>query len=258
MTVQEAQGILKLNGAAGEDEIRRSFQTLYSEFEARASNAPTDALRGSYRGRLESVQSAYRLLSGSRESARSADLPALEPPKLKPTPAALLAHNTLLHPPESGLADKEAGEGAGSWIPWVVAIVLFGLSIYLGIGWQSEIVQRPPDLSGRVAELEGLLENGVLEIENRSGTPLEIVALTVCWRAKDGLRTFNSSRFGWPTWTVPAGGRRKLDYVSGLETKWDGSVLFYSMSIRQAGREWLVSGPWSEVKGERLRLALAD
>lgn len=92
---------LDLATDASEDQIRRRYQELYSEFQIRLTNAPTQDLKATYERRLNELRGAAEILLPQAASG-TRDLPALEPVEAGPDPVATAAATEPGAPPSAG------------------------------------------------------------------------------------------------------------------------------------------------------------
>ncbi len=94
-----------------------------------------------------------------------------------------------------------------------------------------------------------LLTNSKFMVCNVTSQPFQIVHLASVWRdPQDHWQTFNSDFHGYKNWTVQPGERLPVTFDSTNQGSWDGSVLFYAVSIQLPDRTGTVmlAGPWSE------------
>jgi hypothetical protein len=79
MSREAAEERLQLPPRATPDQIRKQYQTLYSEFQVRVTNAPTPTLRRRYEEQLREVQEAYDLLGAGDAHAAAGVSPRAAP-----------------------------------------------------------------------------------------------------------------------------------------------------------------------------------
>ncbi|MGH9379252.1 MAG: FHA domain-containing protein [Thermoanaerobaculia bacterium] len=108
---------LDLANDASEDQVQRRYRELYSEFQIRLTNAPTQDLKGTYERRLNELRAAAGILL-PRSAAGSRDLPALEPIAAGPEAGAATAGKE-----EPAMAAAQApGGSAASAVPPAAAV----------------------------------------------------------------------------------------------------------------------------------------
>lgn len=92
---------LDLATDASEDQIRRRYRELYSEFQIRLTNAPTQDLKATYERRLNELRGAAEILL-PQAAGGTRDLPALEPVEAGPDAVATAAGTEPGAPPSAG------------------------------------------------------------------------------------------------------------------------------------------------------------
>jgi hypothetical protein len=97
---------------------------------------------------------------------------------------------------------------------------------------------------------ERILLTGKLEVCNRSSKAVRVESVAVMYRESDGkMKTVHSGTFGYPSWTVQAGGRTRLQVLRGGADDWDGSASFYAIQLIYEGAEpFIVTGLLSDTK----------
>lgn len=95
MTRTEALEALELPATATAAEIERAYERIYTDFQIRLDNAPTDRLRERFRDRMRTLEQAYALLrrdAAGPEHAPDRDLPGSEPTRGTGTTGAAGGH----------------------------------------------------------------------------------------------------------------------------------------------------------------------
>jgi hypothetical protein len=120
-------------------------------------------------------------------------------------------------------------------------------------------VEAQANMAAQASSLT-LAENGRMKVCNTSSRPVEIRQLGVgYWDLKGHLQTFESSHVLRQGWTVASDSEQNLSWTpadSGQHPGgWDGSVLFYFLDIEQQGKQYILSGTWSDVDHGCLAIA---
>jgi hypothetical protein len=117
---------------------------------------------------------------------------------------------------------------------------------------------KQKQLAEEASGWRSILASGPLQICNRSSGPLKVTAVMAMYLRPSGQRVYvHSGSFGYPAWTVAAGGRVRLDIIRGRADDWDGTASVYAVQVQYAGVEpFIVSGLWSDLRDGCLNLSL--
>ena len=118
--------------------------------------------------------------------------------------------------------------------------------------------QKQQQLTVDAARLRALFGSGPLQVCNRSTGPLKVTSVMVMYLRASGERAYiHSGSFGYPEWTVNAGGRQRLDIIRGRADDWDGTAALYAIQVSYRGSEpFVVAGLWSDLRDGCVNLSL--
>ena len=272
MTKDEAAAILGVQVTASAADVRRRFEELYNDFQIRLTNAPTPNLKKAYQKNLQDLRAACESLAPGAVADPVPDLPASEPvDDIGVEPMRTRRHPpAVTRAPVSVQAPAEQGLPRSTIIVGVIAVILAAALSFLGLRWfdtQGKLtaLQNKADkqeatlkeLGVAAAGMTELLQNGQVEVCNRSSKPLRVTAVASVYKDKGGrLRTVHSGFYGWPTWQIQRGGRARLEIVQQQDTVWDGASIFYALEIDYGGDSYLAAGMWRDVKDRCLAVNL--
>jgi hypothetical protein len=261
MTREQASALLDVSPEVGAEELRRRYETLHNDYQVRLTNAPTPNLKKAYQKNLQELREACETLHPGFVIAAAPDLPSVEPVQTS-APVA------VARPRPGSLRQAEKVETDGGWprstmfagAAAVVVLALGSLFLVLWLGARqreselatvaSKQTATVKALEARVAADDHILQNGKLEVCNRSTKSVEIASAVVMYRESDGkMKTVHSGSYGYPTWTIQASARGRIQVLRGQPDDWDGSAAFYALQVIYQGAEpFVVTGLMSEAK----------
>jgi hypothetical protein len=285
--------VFDLPAGSSEEQIRKRYQELFSEYQVRLTNAPTPKLKEKYNQRLEELRAAFAELVPDAAGALATDLPSAKPVDTpKAEPAEPVTPPAGASPPPQAVAPSQGAEPApakekqplpkSALVMAGLGVLALGLAVtmlvlFLGarktkadlivaldeksqsiVRMQQEIVERQTNLEELQAGKVTLLENRPFKVCNLSTEgELRILWLAAAYiDAEDEMASFDSASVGYPRWTLNAGGSMKFDLVRDDRVIWDGSALFFSMLFKHRGKEYFRSGAMQNVPDDCYMLAL--
>ncbi len=277
-----ALALLELPAGASREQIQKRYQELYSDFQVRLTNAPTADLKKKYTQKLAELRDAFELLVPPASPSVIGHLPAAEPiegaAEAAPPPVAPAARAAAAPAVAAAAVKPEAGPRRRG-IPASTLIVLaLGLVAMHATGaffvlWQAaakteralaaevatkqeaiaamqaRIPQAQKELEALKAGRMPLAENKGFKVCNGSGGELWVIWIHSAWLDESGqFRSFNSADVGYPQFPIAGGGTGTFEWVSGDTVVWDGSSVFFALSMIYRGQEYFRSGSVSQLE----------
>jgi pSer/pThr/pTyr-binding forkhead associated (FHA) protein len=268
---EEAAEMLGVQVGASPYEIKERYEELSRDLQLKLANAKTPVLKSTYERNLASLRKAFNVLSPEASPLdHLADLPSAQPVvgpdlleseeerkagEVPPLPEAAHAKGASVLPPATSV--------------FVFAATGF-IALYAFFALSAQKHQKDIKKMEEGAELQnlrqaavkyelaailqknGALRNGKLKLCNKSGSPLTINWLGAMYVAKEDLpsiadhklaeeasgyrlTTYNSQFCGRDYKLVLEPGAERVVELSSQESRcaWDGSALFYALSLRR-------------------------
>ena len=275
MTREEAFTILGLPSNSGEEQIKRKYGESYNDYQIRLTQAPTPNLKKLYQKNLQELNDAMEILVQGSSTGMVKDLPGSAPVfdqsfGAPSAPTQSFQHSGMKK--ETPKAAKKAAETDGKFKKWFKITLVAGV-LFLSVGalatiqWleaKKNVDALTADLASKDAVLKAAAtemdyfkknyENGVFKIKNFGSSPLTVKWVIVTYRNPKGeLVKFQQML----NLVINPGSEKKLEYVEGSETIWDGSVSSYACDIEYAGGIMHQAGVWSQdIRDGYLKLSL--
>jgi hypothetical protein len=267
MTREEAADLLNVQVNASLDEVKKRYQDLFTDFQIRLTNAPTPNLKKTYQKNLQEFLDACTLMYPGLV-LETQDLPSSQPSNFEiASPVSTIkkekvgAASTRKHVPKA-IQTEYTGFPISSFLILSAAILFAAMTAFVSLRWyradvqEAKLEQTAQAQAKALAEYEQLFKkglapfkNGKFSVCNDSSKEMKINALTVAYIDREGnLKGFNSTYYNWLSWVIPPGRSQNFEYVKGMETVWDGSVLFYTMYVNYKGNDYFISEPWANVR----------
>lgn len=255
MTKDEAYILLNVNSNSSTTEIEEAYKKFYSDYQIRLTNAPTPNLKRLYQKNLNDLELAYNVFKNPTDNNHG-ELPSSQP---------VLEYTKSIQPEvnsqkiekkeissNSKLQGSEKTKSSGNskiliflFIFTLAASVLFGILFFQQNG-SFEKVKASHDRSIIVNDslMKALspFKNGKFVLKNGGTRPFLLEDYIIVYKAADGTLT---KIFDSPNLTINPGQRKNFEKVVGTELEWDGSVIFYSVTVTNADGSSKWAGSWS-------------
>lgn len=253
MTREEAIILLGIDEESENDEIIQKFQSLYSDYRIRLTNAPTPNLRKLYQKNLHELEDAKNVLL-EEGLISSSDLPISQPifEASKRRPNSSQERPDIVKPSKKkSTAPFQPKKMKLEW-PILVAIGSVSLTVLFAILWgqsSSKVTDRDDKIEGLNSQIAGMsylmdietsVSNQKMKIQNTGNASLMITAINSNFRRGNDFRKFEY----YSGKTIRSGGTLSLEKVSGDDVVWNGDVVFYSFDCKYKGEYYHVAGHW--------------
>jgi hypothetical protein len=255
---EEAAAFLGLPTAATPEAVRRRFEEMSGDLEAKVQSAPTPALRDRYQRNLDELRKASEALApGFGGGPRLEDLPSAQPTVVPDQMDVAMPAPIRAAP---GAVDESSAVSAGAPPPATTAVgflvaTILALSAFFCMSntkMQKAYVatEKSSGLNqARVsAELYASMENlekagalvpGQLKLCSKASTPLDVKWLGAVYRdvgasGEGKVKVYNSDNCPKEFNLTLAPGSEETITLKGSSDKcnWDGRGLFYAFAIK--------------------------
>ncbi len=283
MNKEEAMELLNVSSGSSNSEILKSYKQLFSDYQIRLTNAPTPHLKTLYQNNLKKLEDALKILLPEGGNLGNEDLPSVTPVISEQIQTGNLG-NTAKTPvtapktTKSGNHNKiEKKTNSNILLPvlGLISVVSIALTVFVFMRYSGMYNSRASELEALEKEntelktnlekfeknFASIKENGVMKITNGFSNEVIIAWWAVTYRDKEGnIRKFDSfkdgnsfdvanNRYKFPSYTLKPGQTQTMQYISGNDVVWDGSVVTYSLialDSKNPGTFFLFSGIWNE------------
>lgn len=247
MTREEALNMLNVTENATKPEIESQYNELYSDARMHLTQAPTPNLKKLYQKNLQELEEAKSLLLsnteintddlGSKTQVIGGNAGSKQGQPVSQTKTTL-PPKTTQHNPDAGAEAKNRKLTLYLIVSLVVGVsgIFILFTLYSGaknsntkMSHELELLQQESkDLAQVKARYESFTKNLEMKISNMGTEPFTIKSIVAIYRNSNG--EFVKFETNW-NYEVKPGATHAPEVVSGSSSKWDGSVIFYSLLI---------------------------